>query len=178
MIRPRRAALVFIFITVALDVLALGIVIPVLPGLVASFAGDTARAAEWLGLFGTVFALMQFVFSPLLGAVSDHVGRRPVVLASNLGLSADYVLMALAPNLGWLFAGRVIAGITAASITTSFAYIADITRPERRAKSFGLVGAAFGLGFVLGPACSCCRNRSRRRTVRRSGWRVPTRSGR
>src|SRR6188768_910471 len=150
---PSRAAFIFIFITVLLDMLALGIIIPVLPSLILGFmGGDTAGSAEMLGLFGTAWALMQFLFSPLLGALSDRFGRRPVVLLSNFGLAADYVLMALAPSLTWLFVGRVISGITSASISTSFAYIADITPPERRAAVFGKVGAAFGAGFILGPA--------------------------
>jgi DHA1 family tetracycline resistance protein-like MFS transporter len=150
---PRRAALAFIFVTVMLDMLALGIVIPVLPPLIRDMlGGDTARAAETFGLFGTAWALMQFIFSPLLGAISDRVGRRPVVLLSNFGLGLDYIVMAIAPNLGWLLVGRVVSGITAASISTSFAYIADVTPPDRRAAAFGTVGAAFGLGFVLGPA--------------------------
>ena len=150
---PSRSALAFIFVTVALDVLALGIVIPVLPKLVEGFlGGDTAHASEVYGVFGTAWALMQFVFSPLLGALSDRFGRRPVILLSCFGLGFDYVLMALAPDLTWLFVGRVISGITAASISTAFAYIADVTPPDRRAASFGVVGAAFGLGFVLGPA--------------------------
>jgi DHA1 family tetracycline resistance protein-like MFS transporter len=150
---PRRAAVAFIFVTVLLDMLSLGMIMPVLPKLVESFmGGDTARAAEIFGVFGTAWALMQFIFSPVLGALSDRFGRRPVILISNFGLGLDYVLMALAPNLWWLFAGRVISGITAASISTSFAYISDVTPPERRAASFGLLGAAFGLGFILGPA--------------------------
>jgi DHA1 family tetracycline resistance protein-like MFS transporter len=148
-----RAAVVFIFITVVLDILALGIVIPVLPMLVEAFlGGDTARAATALGVFGTVWALMQFVCSPILGALSDRWGRRPVILISCLGLGLDYILMALAPTLAWLFVGRVISGITAASFSTAGAYIADVTPPEKRAASFGILGAAFGLGFVLGPA--------------------------
>jgi DHA1 family tetracycline resistance protein-like MFS transporter len=152
-ITPRRAALVFIFVTVALDVLALGIIIPVLPNLVASFLGhETARAARVYGLFGTTWALMQFLFSPMLGALSDRFGRRRVILISNFGLGLDYILMALAPTLSWLFVGRVISGITAASIPAAFAYIADVTPAEKRAGAFGMVGAAFGLGFVLGPA--------------------------
>ncbi|MGH7559540.1 MAG: TCR/Tet family MFS transporter [Gemmatimonadales bacterium] len=143
----------FIFVTVVLDVLALGIIIPVLPRLIEGFlGGDTGRAAEMLGLFGTVWALMQFLCSPALGALSDRFGRRPVILLSNFGLGLDYVLMALAPNLGWLFVGRVISGITGASFTTAMAYIADVTPPDRRAAGFGIVGAAWGLGFVLGPA--------------------------
>ncbi|MBI3839929.1 MAG: TCR/Tet family MFS transporter [Planctomycetia bacterium] len=150
---PRRAALVFIFVTVVLDVLALGIIIPVLPKLVVDFLeGDTARAAGIYGLFGTVWALMQFFFSPVIGGLSDRYGRRPVVLLSNFGLGLDYILMALAPTVGWLFVGRVISGITGASFTTAGAYIADVTPPEKRAAGFGMLSAAFGLGFVLGPA--------------------------
>jgi DHA1 family tetracycline resistance protein-like MFS transporter len=148
-----RAAFGFIFVTVLLDMMALGVTIPVLPKLVESFVdNDTAAAARWFGLFGTAWALMQFFFSPLLGALSDRFGRRPVVLMSNFGLAFDYVLMALAPSLGWLFLGRVISGITAASVATAFAYIADVTAAERRAAAFGLIGAAFGAGFILGPA--------------------------
>jgi DHA1 family tetracycline resistance protein-like MFS transporter len=146
-------AIVFIFVTVVLDVLAMGVVIPVLPRLVEGFlGGDTASAAEMYGVFGTAWAAMQFVFSPVMGVLSDRFGRRPVILASNFGLGFDYVLMALAPNLGWLFAGRVISGITGASFSAASAYIADVTPPERRAAGFGMIGAAFGLGFVLGPA--------------------------
>ena len=149
----RKAAVAFIFVTVLLDMLALGIVIPVLPKLIESFlAGDTARASEMVGLFGTVWALMQFIFSPVQGALSDRFGRRPVILISNFGLGLDYLVMALAPNLIWLFAGRVISGICTASISTAFAYIADITPAEQRAARFGLIGAAFGVGFVIGPA--------------------------
>ena len=150
---PRRAAIAFIFVTVVIDVLAMGVVIPVLPTLVEGFlGGDTARAAAYYGLFGTVWALMQFVCSPMLGALSDHVGRRPVILISCLGLGLDYVFMAMAPTLGWLFVGRIISGITSASMATAMAYIADVTPAEKRAGSFGILGAAFGLGFVLGPA--------------------------
>src|SRR6478609_7320939 len=149
----RNGAAAFIFVTILLDMFALGVIIPVLPKLVESFVdNDTATAARIFGLFGTAWALMQFLFSPILGALSDRFGRRPVVLLSNFGLALDYVLMALAPSLMWLFVGRVISGITAASISTSFAYIADITPPERRAAVFGKVGAAFGAGFILGPA--------------------------
>jgi DHA1 family tetracycline resistance protein-like MFS transporter len=146
-----NAAISFIFITVMLDMLALGMIIPVLPSLIESYTGSTEKAAQIVGLFGTAWALMQFLFSPVVGALSDRYGRRPIVLMSNLGLGLDYVLMAMAPNLGWLFAGRVISGITAASISTSFAYIADVTPPEKRAAAFGLLGAAFGVGFVVGP---------------------------
>ncbi len=151
--KPRAPAVALIFVTVLLDMLALGIVIPVLPKLIESFvAGDTARASEIVGLFGTVWALMQFVFSPVQGALSDRFGRRPVILISNFGLGLDYIVMALAPNLVWLFAGRVVSGICAASVSAAYAYIADVTPPEQRAARFGLIGAAFGVGFVLGPA--------------------------
>ncbi len=149
----RAPAFVFIFITVLLDMLALGMIIPVLPKLVVDFlGGDTARAAQIFGLFGTAWALMQFVFSPVQGALSDRFGRRPLILMSNFGLGLDYILMALAPSLTWLFVGRVISGITAASISTAYAYIADVTPGEKRAARFGLLGVAFGAGFVFGPA--------------------------
>ena len=149
----RGAAVIFIFVTILLDTLALGIIIPILPKLIESFVdNDTANAARIFGLFGTAWALMQFFFSPILGALSDRFGRRPVVLLSNFGLSLDYVLMALAPSLIWLFLGRVISGITTASISTAYAYIADITAPEKRAEVFGKIGVAFGAGFILGPA--------------------------
>lgn len=150
---PRSAAVAFIFVTILLDTLALGVIIPILPKLIESFvSNDTASAARVFGLFGTVWALMQFIFSPVLGSLSDRFGRRPVVLLSNFGLSADYVLMALAPSLAWLFIGRLISGITSASISTAFAYIADGTPPEKRAEVFGRIGVAFGAGFILGPA--------------------------
>jgi DHA1 family tetracycline resistance protein-like MFS transporter len=149
----RRAAFAFIFMTVVFDVLALGVVIPVLPKLVEHFVGgDTPKAAHIYGLFGTVWALMQFVFSPLLGVLSDRFGRRPVILLSCLGLGLDYFAMALAPTIAWLFAGRVVSGITSASIGAAGAYIADVSPPEKRAASYGMLGAAWGLGFVLGPA--------------------------
>ena len=151
--KPRKAAIAFIFAVVLLDVIALGIVIPVLPKLIEGMlGGDTAHAAEIFGLFSTMWALMQFTFSPVLGALSDRFGRRPVLLISMAGHGLDYVLMALAPSLVWLFIGRIISGITAASFSTAYAYIADVTPAERRAAAFGMVGAAFGVGFVLGPA--------------------------
>jgi DHA1 family tetracycline resistance protein-like MFS transporter len=151
---PRRqAAIAFIFITVVLDVLAMGIIIPILPRLIQDFLqGDTARAAEMFGVFATVWALMQFFCSPIIGMLSDRFGRRRVILLSNFGLGLDYMVMALAPTIGWLFVGRVISGITGASFTTAGAYIADITPKEKRAASYGILGAAWGLGFVLGPA--------------------------
>ena len=150
---PRHATVIFIFITVVLDVLALGIIVPVLPALVVEFlGGDTARAAETYGLFATTWAFMQFVASPVLGSFSDRFGRRPIILLSIAGLGLDYIFMALAPSIGWLFVGRLISGVTSAGFATAAAYIADVTPPDQRAKSFGLIGAAFGLGFVLGPA--------------------------
>src|ERR1700727_2439155 len=149
----RGAAVAFIFVTILLDMLALGLIMPILPKLVESFVdNDTARAARIFGVFGTAWALMQFFFSPILGSLSDRFGRRPVVLLSNFGLGLDYVLMALAPSLAWLFVGRVISGITSASVSTAFAYIADVTPPEQRATMFGKFGGAFGAGFILGPA--------------------------
>ncbi len=149
----RKPAFVFIFIVVALDMLALGLIVPVLPKIIVQFeGGDHARAAQVTGLFGFVWALMQFVSSPILGSLSDRYGRRPVLLLSSLGLGLDYVLIALAPNLGWLLVGRILSGITTASFSTATAYIADITPPEGRAARFGILGAAFGLGFVVGPA--------------------------
>jgi len=149
----RLAALAFIFVTVLVDVLAFGLVIPVLPHLVEELTGGgAADASRWVGIFGTTFALIQFVSSPIQGALSDRFGRRPVILASCLGLGLDFVLMALAPSITWLFVGRVLAAITSASFTTANAYIADVTPPEKRAQSFGMMGAAFGLGFILGPA--------------------------
>lgn len=148
----RQAALVFIFITVLIDVLAFGVIIPVLPHLVQQFVGgDKSQAAYWVGIFSTAFAAVQFFSAPIQGALSDRYGRRPVILLSCFGLGIDFIFMALAPNLAWLFIGRIISAITSASFTTANAYIADITAPEQRAKSFGMIGAAFGLGFILGP---------------------------
>jgi len=152
-VKAHKAAVTFIFVTVMLDMLALGLIAPVLPKLILDFLGGNATsAANWLGIFGTVFALMQFVFSPVLGVLSDQYGRRPVILLSNLGLGLDYIVMALSPTIGWLFLGRVISGITASSIPTAMAYIADVTPKEKRAGAFGMIGVAFGLGFILGPA--------------------------
>jgi DHA1 family tetracycline resistance protein-like MFS transporter len=149
----RRAALAFIFITVLLDILAFGMIIPVLPHLIASFyGGDVSRAAVTHGIFASVFMVMQFACSPIQGALSDRFGRRPVILLSNLGLGLDFILMAVAQTLPLLFIGRVLSGITSASFSTANAYIADVTPPEKRAAAFGKVGMAFGLGFVIAPA--------------------------
>lgn len=151
--RIHSAVVAFILVTVCLDMLAMALVIPVLPRLVLGFVGDrAARAAEVLGGFGTAWALMQLVSSPVQGALSDRFGRRPVILLSNFGLGLDYLLMALAPGLGLLFVGRVISGICAASVSTAGAYIADVSPPGQRARGFGLISVAFGAGFVLGPA--------------------------
>ena len=149
----RRAAVIFIFFTVMLDMLAFGIIIPVFPHLVQEMTGgDIATAAQWTGIMGAMFGLMQFVFSPIQGALSDRFGRRPVILLSNLGLGLDFIVMALAQTLPVLFIGRLVSGICAASFTTANAYIADVTPKEKRAAAFGLLGAAFGIGFIVGPA--------------------------
>jgi DHA1 family tetracycline resistance protein-like MFS transporter len=162
----RRNALVFILVTILLDSMALGMVAPVLPKLITQVlaghplspriaqslpGGGVALAAAVYGLFNTVFALMQFFFSPVIGSLSDRFGRRPLILASNIGLGLNYLLLAWAPNLVWLFVGRLLSGITGASFGTASAYIADTTPPERRSEAFGMVGAAFGLGLVIGP---------------------------
>ena len=148
-----RATFIFIVITVTLDFLAFGIIAPVLPNLIVNFeGGNMVRASAITGYFGFAWALMQFLFSPILGAWSDRLGRRPVILLSCLGLGLDYIFMAMAPTLRWLFVGRIISGITTSNVSTAFAYIADVTPPEGRAKRYGLLGAAFGLGFVVGPA--------------------------
>jgi MFS transporter, DHA1 family, tetracycline resistance protein len=148
-----RAGFTFILIMVAFDFLAFGIIAPVLPDLIRQFeGGDFARASSITGYFGFAWATMQFTFSPLLGAWSDRFGRRPVILISCFGLSIDYVFMALAPSLRWLLVGRIISGITTSNVSTAFAYVTDVTKPEERAKPFGMISAAFGLGFVIGPA--------------------------
>jgi len=148
-----RATFAFIIITVTLDFLAFGIIAPVLPNLIIQFeGGDIAKAAAITGYFGFAWNFMQFLFLPVLGAWSDRFGRRPIILISCLGLGLDYIFMAVAPNLRWLFVGRLISGITASNVSTAFAYITDVTPPEERAKKFGMLGAAFGLGFVIGPA--------------------------
>ena len=153
MITHARAAFAFIFITVLLDMVAFGVIIPVFPQLIAQLqGGDVVNAAAAFGLFGTAFAFMQFLSAPVLGALGDRFGRRPVVLLSNLGLGADYVVMALAPSLPVLFVGRLISGITSSSFSTASAYVADVTPAEKRAARFGMLGVAFGVGFIVGPA--------------------------
>ena len=151
--KPGKAAFIFIFITAALDVIALGVIVPVLPKLIVGFkGGDFSAASRWVGYFGIAWAMMQFMFQPVLGALSDRFGRRPVVLLSNIGLGVDYLVMALAPSLTWPFIGRLASGASAASFSTAQAYIADITPREKRAAKFGLLGAVFGIGFTIGPA--------------------------
>ncbi|QMW01797.1 TCR/Tet family MFS transporter [Spirosoma foliorum] len=152
---PKRTApaLIFIFITLLIDVTGLGIIIPVFPKLIEQLIhGNISQAASWGGWLSFSYAGMQFLFSPILGGLSDRFGRRPVLLFSLLGFGVDYVFQGFAPTIEWLFVGRLIAGITGASFTTATAYIADISTPEKRAQNFGLVGAAFGVGFILGPA--------------------------
>ena len=145
----RQGAFIFIFVTVVLDMVALGIIIPVLPNLIAQFkGGDVPMAAVIGSVFATVWAAMQFIFAPLIGAASDRFGRRPIILLSNFALGLDYILMAVAPSLTWLFVGRVISGIASSSYSTASAYITDVTPPTERAKKFGMLGAAFGLGFI------------------------------
>jgi MFS transporter, DHA1 family, tetracycline resistance protein len=150
--KNRRAALIFILVTVTLDILAMGLIIPVLPKLILDFlGGQMTSATNWSTWFTAVFALMQFFCSPLLGVLSDRVGRRPIILLSNLGLGLDYIVMALAPSISWLFIGRIISGITTSSIPTAMAYIADVTPKEKRAAAYGMIGIAFGIGFAFGP---------------------------
>lgn len=148
----RKAAIGFIFVTLMIDITGLGIIIPVLPKLIEQLSGtgisSAARIGGWLT---TAYALAQFIFSPILGSLSDKYGRRPVLLFSLLGFAADYLFLSFAPTIGWLFVGRAIAGITGASFTTASAYIADISDDSNRAQNFGMIGAAFGLGFIIGP---------------------------
>jgi DHA1 family tetracycline resistance protein-like MFS transporter len=150
---PKRpAALAFIFVTILIDVIGIGVIIPVLPTLIEQLTGEgVSQASRYAGWLSFAYAAAQFFFAPVMGGLSDRYGRRPVLLASLLGLGCDYIFLALAPSLAWLFVGRIIAGITGASFTTATAYIADVSPPEKRAQNFGLVGAAFGLGFIIGP---------------------------
>lgn len=149
----RPAALKFIFITILVDVIGWGLIIPVMPKLIAGMihipVNEASKYGSWLV---GVYALMQFICGPILGSLSDQYGRRPILLFSLFGFGIDYLFLALAPNYGWLFVGRIISGITGASFSTATAYIADISNAENRAKNFGMIGAAFGLGFIIGPA--------------------------
>lgn len=148
----KKAAIGFIFITLLIDITGWGIIIPVVPDLIKELIhADISEAAKYGGWLGFAYAFTQFVFSPVVGNLSDQYGRRPIILLSLLGFTIDYIFLALSPNIIWLFIGRIIAGITGASITTASAYIADISTNEDRAKNFGLIGAAFGVGFIIGP---------------------------
>ena len=152
MARP-KPAIIFIFITLFLDIFGIGVIVPVLPKLVEELQGGNVQAAAHsVGWLGALYALMQFVFSPVLGSLSDRFGRRPVILASLFGSGIDYLVLAWAPTLGWLYLARIVSGITAANFSAASAYIADVTPPEKRAAGFGMIGAAFGLGFIAGPA--------------------------
>jgi DHA1 family tetracycline resistance protein-like MFS transporter len=151
--RARPASVVFVLITLFIDVLGAGLVIPILPKLVEGLLGGAVSQASFVfGLLIALYSVMQFFFAPVLGALSDRFGRRPVILLALLGLGCDYVLLSLAPSIWWLVAGRVIAGICGATYTPAGAYIADVSPPEKRAANFGLMGVAFGLGFIVGPA--------------------------
>ncbi len=150
--KPKGGALVFIFITLLIDVIGFGIIIPVIPSLIAELTGEgIAAAAQYGGWLMFSYASIQFLSAPILGGLSDQYGRRPVILISLLGLGLDYIIVALAPSISWLFFARMVAGITGASFTTASAYIADISTPEKRAQNFGIIGMAFGLGFIIGP---------------------------
>ena len=151
--KTRRAAMTFILVTMFIDILGIGIVIPVIPELVKHFVGGDIKSAGWyVGIISASYSLTQFLFAPILGALSDRFGRRPVLLASLFGLGIDFIIQGFAPSIMWLFVGRLIAGIMGASFTTAHAYIADVSTPENRAQNFGLAGVMFGLGFIFGPA--------------------------
>ena len=153
MLHSRKAAMSFIFITLLIDVTGLGLIIPVLPKLIEQLTGgNISQASQWGGWLTFAYAVMQFVCAPIIGGLSDQYGRRPVLLLSLLGFGIDYLFLAFAPTVWWLFVGRIIAGITGASFTTASAYIADVSTKENRAQNFGLLGAAFGLGFIIGPS--------------------------
>ena len=153
MATDRKAAVGFIFITLLIDVMGWGLIIPVMPKLISQLKNISVNeASAYGGILLSTYAITQFLFSPVIGNLSDKYGRRPVLLSSLLGFGIDYIILALAPTYGWLFLGRIIAGITGASFTTASAYIADVSTAETRAKNFGLIGAAFGLGFIIGPA--------------------------
>jgi DHA1 family tetracycline resistance protein-like MFS transporter len=151
--KKHQAALAFILVTLFVDILGIGIVIPVLPELIKDFVGgDITLAGRYVGIIGAVYSLMQFLCAPIMGALSDRFGRRPIILASLFGLGIDFLIQGLAPSVGWLFLGRLLAGMMGASFTTANAYIADISSPETRARNFGMIGMMFGLGFIFGPA--------------------------
>jgi DHA1 family tetracycline resistance protein-like MFS transporter len=170
----RQPAIVFIFITLFLDIFGIGLIIPVLPGLVGEMVGGNDELkSHMVGWLMALYALMQFLFSPVLGSLSDRFGRRPVILLSLLGSGLDYLLLAWAPNLWWLFLGRIVSGITAANFTAASAYIADITPPEKRAHGFGIIGAAFGIGFVTGPIVGGLASKYGPMVMDMDGLRIP-----
>ncbi len=151
--KERKPALGFIFVTLLLEIIGFGLLIPILPKLIEQMeGGNVPAAAQKVGLLTLSYAAMQFLMAPVLGSVSDRFGRRPVILVSLFGSSVDYLMMALAPTLPWFFLGRLVNGLSGASISVATAYIADISPPEKRAANFGMIGAAFGVGFILGPA--------------------------
>ncbi len=153
MSEKRSAATIFIFITILIDAIGFGVIIPVMPSLISELAQtDTGGAARYGGLLFAAYSVTQFIFSPIVGGLSDQFGRRPILLASLFGFGVDYVFLIFAPTITWLFIGRVIAGIMGASFTTAAAYMADVSPPEKRAQNFGMIGAAFGLGFIIGPS--------------------------
>ncbi|MDO8972087.1 MAG: MFS transporter, partial [Saprospiraceae bacterium] len=152
MSQSRTPALVFIFITMLMDVIGFGLIIPVLPKLLEELTGEgLSAAARWGGILMFTYAGMQFLFSPIIGGLSDQFGRRPVILAALFAFAIDFVIQGFAPNIWWFFVGRVLAGITGATFTSGMAYIADVSPPEKRAQNFGMVGVAFGVGFIIGP---------------------------
>ncbi|AZA81396.1 tetracycline resistance MFS efflux pump [Chryseobacterium lactis] len=153
MTKKKEHALAFIYITILIDIIGIGIIVPVLPGLISKLAHakDLSVTAQYIGLFVSVYALMQFLFAPILGNLSDRYGRRPVLLCSLLGLGIDYLILALAPNMVWLFIGRLIIGIMGSSMTTATAYVSDISTPEKKGQNFGMISAIAGIGFIIGP---------------------------
>src|SRR5579871_3355733 len=169
--RKQRASVIFVLITLFIDVLGIGLVIPILPKLVQSLLGGAVVEASFVyGLLVSLYAIMQFFCAPILGALSDRFGRRPVILLALVGLGCDYILLSFAPSIWWLVLGRIIAGAFGATFTPAAAYIADVSPPEKRAANFGLMGVAFGLGFVAGPRWAACL--ARRICICRS-WSAP-----
>lgn len=152
MMKTKQAGILFIFITIMLDAIGIGLIVPILPEVIRKFGHDEAFVSSYFGYFISVYSLMLFIASPFLGSLSDRFGRRPILLVALSGAGLDYLLMAFAPNLTWLFIGRIISGLSGASITVASSYIADISNDQNRTKNFGMIGAAFGVGFVLGPA--------------------------
>lgn len=152
MLSQNKSGILFILVTILIDCIGFGIIIPIMPELIQQLTGgDISEASRYGGWLLVAYSIMQFLFSPVLGSLSDQMGRRPILLISLFGMGVDYIFLAFAPSIGWLFLGRIFAGISGASITTASAYIADVSPPEKRAQNFGLIGAAFGLGFIIGP---------------------------